>query len=165
MARSYSNRGWSRRGRRANIAYLVVALALFALIVFVLFRGHGSEPQLASAGDVGSETNPVDGPVEPASPAADAEAQTESATPGGPGDRRGAGSEPFPARQCDRGARQAQRPSCPADERAAAADRQRGAVQTGGRVALWAGRVCRGCPVQHVHGQIRRCPGGHRTPP
>jgi len=80
MARSYLNRGWSRRGRRANIAYLVVALVLFALIVFVLFRGHGSEPQLASAGDVGSETNPVNPPVEAASPlAVEAEPQRESA--------------------------------------------------------------------------------------
>ncbi|MBN2132686.1 MAG: L,D-transpeptidase family protein [Sedimentisphaerales bacterium] len=84
MARSYSNRGWSRRGRRANIAYLVVALVLFALIVFVLFRGHSSEPQVASAGAVGGETNPPEQPAEPApSPAGEPEAQPESPTPAG----------------------------------------------------------------------------------
>ncbi len=81
MARSYSNRGWSRRGRRANIAYLVVALVLFVLIVSVLFRGHSSDPQPASAGDAGGQTNPVSQLAEASPPPVDAEAQPESAAP------------------------------------------------------------------------------------
>jgi len=81
MARSYSNRRWSRRGRRANITYLVVALVLFVLIVFVLFRGHSSEPQPAAAGDGGGQTNPVSQLAESSAPPVEAEAPLESPTP------------------------------------------------------------------------------------
>jgi LysM repeat protein len=96
MARSYSNRGWSRRGRRANIAYLVVALVLFVLIVSVLFRGHSSEPQPASAGDAGGETNPVSQLTESSEPAAETEEQSESAAPTTETRTQGESPEPAP---------------------------------------------------------------------
>jgi len=87
MARSYSNRGRSWRLRRANTAYLVLAVVLFALIVLVLFRGHSSEPQVASAGDDAGQTNPTEDRAAPAPLAAvEVEPQPESTA-----------SEPAPA--------------------------------------------------------------------
>lgn len=85
MARSYSNRGRRWRGRRANSAYLIVAVIVFGLIVFVLFRGGSSEPQPASAGEGAPPADSTESEfVEPSEPLvahSDAQPTTPPAEP------------------------------------------------------------------------------------
>jgi LysM repeat protein len=62
MARWFSSPG-RKRGHRNNTLYLVAAVAVFAIVVFLMFRGNSSAPQETGAGEV---TNPAGATPEPA---------------------------------------------------------------------------------------------------
>ena len=49
MARWFSNLTAVRHGWKGGNLYLIVAMVLFAVVVFLLFRGHSSGPQEAAA--------------------------------------------------------------------------------------------------------------------
>ncbi len=62
MARWFSSPG-RKRGQRNNTLYLVAAVAVFAIVVFLMFRGDSSTPQEAGAGEVTSQANPTSEPA------------------------------------------------------------------------------------------------------
>ena len=99
MARSYSNRGRFWRGRRANSAYLVAAVIVFGLIVFVLFRGGSSEPQQASAGEnppaAGSNDSEFVEPNEPLVVQSDPQSTAPAPVSGQPEPETGVSAEPL----------------------------------------------------------------------
>jgi LysM repeat protein len=69
MARWFSHLRTARHGWRSGGFYVVAAVVLFAVIVFLLFRGHSSGPQEAAAGDLRPSAQPVApelGPITPA---------------------------------------------------------------------------------------------------
>ncbi|HNS19058.1 MAG TPA: L,D-transpeptidase family protein [Sedimentisphaerales bacterium] len=71
MARFLSNFTAPRHGWKGGGLYLVVALVLFAAVVFVLFRGRSGGPQEATAGGIAPETQlQATGQPDSAAPAA-----------------------------------------------------------------------------------------------
>ncbi len=56
MARLFSNFAAARHGWKGGGLYLIVTFVLFAAVIFLLFRGHSSGPQEATAGNIPSET-------------------------------------------------------------------------------------------------------------
>ncbi|HPC94766.1 MAG TPA: L,D-transpeptidase family protein [Sedimentisphaerales bacterium] len=62
MARWFSSPG-RKRGQRNNTLYLVAAVAVFAIVVFLMFRGDSSTPQEAGAGEVTSQADPTSEPA------------------------------------------------------------------------------------------------------
>lgn len=56
MARLFSRAGRKRRRLKNNTVYLIISVVVFAVVVFVLFRGDSSTPQEAGATDVTSES-------------------------------------------------------------------------------------------------------------
>ena len=58
MARLLSSTGRKRRGLKNNTLYLAVSIVVFAVVVFILFRGDSSVPREAGAANVVNE-NPV----------------------------------------------------------------------------------------------------------
>lgn len=59
MARLLSNFAAVRRNWKGGGIYMVAAIVVFAVIVFLLFRGRSSGPQEAAAGDIPSEPRVV----------------------------------------------------------------------------------------------------------
>ena len=80
MARWFSNWAAVRHGWKGGNLYLIVAIVLFAVVVFLLFRGHSSGPQEAAA-DVATPETPVvaeSAPVVPVSqPVVNSTAQSQ----------------------------------------------------------------------------------------
>ncbi len=68
MARWFSNLTAVRRNWRGGGVYMVVAVVVFAGIVFLLFRGHSSGPQGATASNIPPESRAIPEPA-PAQPA------------------------------------------------------------------------------------------------
>jgi LysM repeat protein len=56
------------RGLRGGGVFAVLAVVAFGAVVFLLFRGHGSGPQEAAAGDAPAVSNPVDAASDSSSP-------------------------------------------------------------------------------------------------
>jgi len=88
MARWFSNLTAVRRNWRSGGVYMVIAVLVFAVIVFLLFRGHSPGPQEATASSTPPESRivPEPTPAQPTpQPAADtspvAEAVTAAQTP------------------------------------------------------------------------------------
>lgn len=72
MARLFSNLTSVRHGWKGGGIYLIVVVALFVAVIFLLFRGHSPGPQEAAAGSpmpetrVAAESNPVAAGPQPA---------------------------------------------------------------------------------------------------
>lgn len=77
MARLFSKWTTVRHGWKGGGVYLITAAVLFAVVVFLLFRGHSSGPQDASAGSAAPETSAV---AEPGSVVATSQPAAETAT-------------------------------------------------------------------------------------
>ncbi len=63
MARLFSRAGRKRRRLKNNTLYLAVSVIVFAIVVFILFRGDSSAPQEAAAVDMDSESPSVTEPA------------------------------------------------------------------------------------------------------
>ncbi len=59
MPRFSSDSTRNHHGRRVNSVFLISASVVFAMVVFLLFRGHSSGPQEATAGSGPSGTKPA----------------------------------------------------------------------------------------------------------